>query len=164
MILNTYLLEWFLWIKIFETVVVSDVNAFMSLCMGKKNEKYYFISISVCFCHIHTLGRSVYATLWGLLRRESWSRLCYTGISWQRYFHVHCCVLPVTPTAKCSCKTTDFLPLVFSIHLSPSFPSTPSVELALTLLFRLGFCHPSPNFTFWSWSACYLIKQQSFDS
>lgn len=114
------------------------VQAFMPLCMGKKNEKYHFISISMFFVTYTHIDRHVYTTLWSLFGRESWPRLYNTGVGWQGYFHVHCCALPVRPAAKCSCKTTDFLPLFF-------------LNAPLSFLSFRSLCGASFDFTLLAW-------------
>lgn len=90
---------------------------------------------------------------------QHWLR--FTG----RYFHVHCCVLPVRPTATLIYIMVDF-PSLFC--LCTSFPpSLPSLWCWLwpgqTLLLWLGFCHLSPNLVT-SQDDLPSIQQQEFYS
>lgn len=122
------------------------MQAFMPLCMGQKNEKYRFISISMRCCHIRT-HRQAYVCIF--------VRLTQGGIMVQAMQHWHGLVEVFSCPFLCAAFKTNsqvqlqncrFSITFFSMSLFPSFPSTLSVELALSLLLWLGFCHPSPNF------------------
>lgn len=122
------------------------MQAFMPLCMGQKNEKCGFISISMHCCHIHTHRQACVCNS---------VRLIQEGIMVQALQHRHgltevfsCPLLCAAfkPNSQVQLQSRRFSIALFSMHLSPSFPFTLSVELALSLLFWLGFCHPSLNF------------------
>lgn len=141
----------------------SIVQAFMPLCMGQKNEKCRFISISMRCCHIRTHRQAYVCNSVRLTRGNHGPGMQH----WHGLAEVFSC-----PFLRAAFKTNSQVKLqncrfsitFFSMRLSPSFPSTLSVELVLSLCLWLGFCRPSPNFiTFWSRSS-RSVKQQRFDS